>query len=578
MQNFIAECNRLGTSEEVIEKAEKLGYDTGVKAIHPFDNTIELPVYIANFVLMEYGTGAVFGCPAHDQRDLDFARKYKLDVTPVVCPSDQDPDQFSIDDIAYTGDGIHINSAFLDGTSVEEGKSQALSKLEELASGKSTITYRLRDWGVSRQRYWGCPVPIIHCDHCGIVPVPETDLPVTLPEDVSFEITENPLDHHPSWKHVDCPSCGKAAQRETDTFDTFFESSWYFARFCDPKNQDQAFSREDVDYWLPVDQYVGGIEHAVLHLLYSRFFTRALKQCGYLSVSEPFNGLFTQGMVCHETYKDQAGKWLFPTQIEKSDGKVTLIETGEAVTLGRSEKMSKSRKNVVDPTEIIATYGADTARLFMLSDSPPDRDLEWTESGIEGSWRFVNRLWRMMTDPVGGLAAANTALPTSLTQQQETIWRQVNKTIEGISCDLEKFHFNRAVARTRELTNALMDYKDNSDDAKALRLCSFETLIKLIAPMLPHLAEELWAKLGHSSSLADTSWPKTDPNYLNEDVVILPVQVNGKLRGKIEVAKDCAREDVEKAALSLDNVIKLLDGKPARKVIVVPNKIINVVI
>ena len=575
LQAFIAECNRLGTSEEAIEKAEKLGFDTGLKALHPYDDSWELPIYVANFVLMEYGTGAIFACPAHDQRDLDFARKYDLPVKPVVCPKGED--SIEIGNEAFVGDGLIINSDFLDGLGIDEAKSAAIARLKELGHGEGTITYRLRDWGVSRQRYWGCPIPIIHCGSCGDVPVPAADLPVRLPEDVSFDKPGNPLDHHPSWKHVECPSCGGKAERETDTFDTFFESSWYFARFCDASNGNQAFSREDVDYWLPVDQYVGGIEHAVLHLLYSRFFTRALKKCGYLSCDEPFDGLFTQGMVCHETYKDEGGKWLFPNQVQRSGKDASHVDTGAPVRVGQSIKMSKSKKNVVDPEDIVATYGADTARFFMLSDSPPDRDLEWTEAGVEGAWRFINRLWRMVTDSGLPVAGKDAEQPSSLSAEADSVLRAAHKTIDGISSDLEKFHFNRAVARIREFANQIGELKGEGGDCAWVRRFSFEVLTQLIAPMMPHLAEELWQQLGHDNSLINQPWPVADASLIVDEMVTIGVQVNGKMRAKIEMPLDSDNSAVEETALAQDNVQRALDGKAPRKVIVVPNRIVNVV-
>ncbi len=574
---FIAECNRLGTSEAAIETAEKMGFDTGVKVLHPFIEGHTLPVYVANFVLMDYGTGAIFGCPAHDQRDLDFARKYGLPVLPVVAPKGTDTAAFTVGDEAFTDDGLLINSDFLDGLTVPDAKSKIIDRLEDMGIGTRAVNYRLRDWGVSRQRYWGCPIPIIHCGDCGIVPVPEADLPVELPADVDFSGTGNPLARHPSWKHVACPTCGKPAERETDTFDTFFESSWYFARFCNPAS-DAPLDRAAVDYWLPVDQYIGGIEHAVLHLLYSRFFTRALKKCGYLSVEEPFAGLLTQGMVCHQTFKDAAGKWLLPSQVVFDGDAAKHAETGQPVTLGRSEKMSKSKKNVVDPEAIIGAYGADTARLFMLSDSPPDRDLEWTDAGVDGAWRYLNRLWRLVTENPAPLAAADAARPETLGATAEEILKATHKTIDGVSADLEKFHFNKAVARIRELTNAVEGLKDTAPDANWVRRFALETLSLLIAPMTPHLAEALWLELGHEDTLvADTAWPVADPAYLVDDLVTIAVQVNGKLRGTIELPKDCAKDAAEDAALALDKVQSVLEGKPPRKVIVVPNRIVNVV-
>ena len=566
LKTFIAECGRTGTGEAAIETAEKKGYDTGHRVRHPFMADKTLPVYVANFVLMEYGTGTIFGCPAHDQRDLEFARKYGLDVIAVVAPGGSE--DFSVGNEAYIDDGILINSDFLNGLGVEEAKSAVIERLETDGAGKGAINYRLRDWGVSRQRYWGCPIPVIHCPDCGIVPVPVRDLPVELPDDVTLDEPGNPLERHPTWKDVDCPGCGKAARRETDTFDTFFESSWYFARFCSPHAED-AFSRDAVDYWLPVDQYIGGIEHAVLHLLYSRFFTRALKQCGYLGIKEPFEGLLTQGMVCHKTYKDADGNWLLPEEAEIADGPVTV---------GRSEKMSKSRKNVVDPKSIINTYGADTARLFMLSDSPPHRDLDWTDAGIEGAWRYVNRLWRMVNQPEAPLAPADAKRPEGLSDSAGTVEKMVHKTIDAVSNDLDKFHFNKAVARIRELTNELDALGANEKGSDWVRRLGLETAICLIGPMIPHLAEELWHSLGHESLLADTPWPEADRGMLVEENVTVAVQVNGKLRGTLDLPKDSDEQVAKDAALALENVIQAVGGKDIRKVIVVPNRIINVVI
>ncbi|MBU2091909.1 MAG: class I tRNA ligase family protein, partial [Alphaproteobacteria bacterium] len=463
------------------------------------------------------------------------------------------------------------------GLPVEEAKKVMAEKLTALGLGQTNISYRLRDWGVSRQRYWGCPIPFIHCGDCGIVPVPEADLPVELPEDVTFDAPGNPLDRHPSWKHVPCPTCGKPAQRETDTFDTFFESSWYFARFADARGE-TAFDRDKAGYWLSVDQYIGGIEHAVLHLLYSRFFMRALKHCGYTDVEEPFAGLLTQGMVCHETYKDPDGKWLFPSQVTKdSNGNNVMVDTGLPVTIGRSEKMSKSRKNVVDPVNIIGSYGADTARLFMLSDSPPERDLDWTDAGIDGAWRYLNRLYRLIDEPSAPLVAPGTQRPSSLGEKAAAAEKAIHKTIAGVSDDLDRFHFNKAVARIRELSNLLEGLNGTAaDEAWALRQ-GLETLVRLIGPMVPHLAEELWLLLGHTTLLAETPWPEADPALLVDDSVTIAIQVNGKLRGTIDLPRDCPKEEAEQAALALPAVMQQLDGKAPRKVIVVPNRIVNIV-
>ena len=585
LRAFITECGSAGTSEAAIETAEKVGYDTGIQVRHPFDDKRTLPLYVANFVLMEYGTGAIFGCPAHDQRDLEFARKYGLDVIPVVAPQETDAESFVIGDEAFTDDGVLINSAFLDGLGVEEAKSAIIERLDAADAGRPGVNYRLRDWGISRQRYWGCPIPVIHCADCGIVPVPEGDLPVVLPEDADLDASGNPLDNHPTWKDAGCPACGKPARRETDTFDTFFESSWYFARFCSP-HADTAFTREAADYWLPVDQYIGGIEHAVLHLLYSRFFTRALKQCGYLGIKEPFEGLLTQGMVCHETYRDENGKWLYPDEVEitgyKSARALEGAQGGSAVTVGRSEKMSKSRKNVVDPESIIETYGADTARLFMLSDSPPDRDLDWTEAGIEGAWRYVNRLWRMVNQapapPGTFLAAIGVTRPDALGEHSQAVLKIIHRTIVAVSDDLDKFHFNRAVARIRELTNELEDLSPEEEGADWVMRQGLETAVYLIGPMMPHLAEELWHILGHQTLLADTPWPEAEADQLVEKNVTVAVQVNGKLRGTLDLPKDSDDQTAETAALALENVSAAIAGKPIRKVIIVPNRIINVVV
>ncbi len=576
---FIDECRKTGTSEAAIEKAEKRGYDTGLKAGHPLDPTMELPVYIANFVLMEYGAGAIFGCPAHDQRDLDFARKYGLDVKPVVLPPNADPATFAVGDEAYVGPGKIYNSEFLDGLEVEAAKAEVAKRLEAAGDGEATTVYRLRDWGVSRQRYWGCPVPMIHCADCGVVPVPDADLPVLLPEDVEFDQPGNPLDRHPTWKHVDCPCCGKPATRETDTFDTFFESSWYFSRFTAPGLEDKAFDDAAHDYWMPVDQYVGGVEHAVLHLLYSRFFMRALRDLGYVNLKsgEPFAGLFTQGMVCHETYRASDGRWLTPDEVEKSGDAATEIKSGAAVRLGRSEKMSKSKKNVVDPENILQTYGADTARLFMMSDSPPERDLEWTEAGVEGAWRYINRLWRLMDEPPVAFAAPDAAMPGEFGADATALRRAVHKTVAGVTEDLEKFHFNRAVARIRELSNAIGDAKgDGADMAWAYRE-ALEALVRLIGPIAPHIAEEMWSRLGNAELLADAPWPVADAGLVVDDTITIAVQVNGKLRASIEVPRDMPKDALEEAALAEPNVVRNLDGKTPRKVIVVPNRIVNVV-
>ncbi len=567
---FVAECRRVGTAEEAIEKAEKLGYDTALTAAHPFDESWRLPVVVANFVLMGYGTGAIFGCPAHDQRDLEFARKYKLPVLPVVIPEGADPKTFAVGDEAYVGPGRLANSRFLNGKSVNEAKEDVAKRLEAAGRGTRTVNYRLRDWLVSRQRPWGCPIPMIHCAGCGVVPAKASDLPIKLPDDLTFNVKGNPLAAHPTWKHTSCPKCGGEAVRDTDTLDTFVDSSWYFARFCDT-TAEEPVNRAAVDYWLPVDQYIGGIEHAILHLLYARFFVRAMKQAGYVKLDEPFAGLFTQGMVCHETYKDKAGAWLSPEDVEKRDGKAFLKSTGEAVTVGPSEKMSKSKKNVVAPETIIDIFGADTIRWFMLSDTPPERDIEWTDEGADSCWKFVQRIWRLVSEaealPPPG-AAIGTAEGAALELRRAT-----HRAIAAVTEDLAALRFNRAVAQIYAFANAIT----GSDAPGAVRREALETLVLLIGPMMPHLAESCWETLGHRRFVANTPWPKADSALTASDTVTMAVQVNGKLRGTIEVAKDADKAMSEKATFALDTVQRALDGKPPRKVIVVPNRIVNIV-
>ena len=573
---FVAECQHAGTSAAVIEQLEKKGFDTGLKAKHPFLDDVELPVWVANFVLIDYGTGAIFGCPAHDQRDFDFATKYGLAIRTVVSP-DGDA-SFKVGAEPYVGPGRIVNSGFLDGLDVEEAKTKVGARLKADGNGEPTTIWRLRDWLISRQRYWGCPIPIVHCDSCGVVPVKAADLPVRLPDDVSFEKPGNPLDHHPTWKHVGCPKCGKPARRETDTCDTFVDSSWYFARFCSPRAAEPV-AREAGDYWMPVDQYVGGVEHAILHLLYSRFFTRAMKKTGHANLDEPFAGLFTQGMVCHESYKSATGKWLYPEEIErKADGSVIETATGAPVTVGRREVMSKSKKNVVAPARIIDEYGADTARLFMLSDSPPERDLEWSEAGVDGAFRFIQRLWRDVTEPEIPFAAKGAARPDALAPAAEAALRSVHKTIASVTENLDGFRFNVAVAQIRTLANTLGELDPKAEGAGWVRREAYETLVRLVGPMIPHVAEAMWAELGHATMLCNESWPKADPALLVDESVTLAVQVNGKLRGTISVPRDAAEQVAKDAALAVPNVQTAMAGKPARKIVVVPNKIVNIVV
>lgn len=580
IESFVAECQAAGTSEEAVEKAEKKGMALPLKVKHPFIEGKTLPVYIANFILMQYGTGAIFGCPAGDQRDLDFVRKYGLEVIPVVLPPDADPETFEIGDEAYVGPGTLYNSDFLNGMSVEEGIAAAIAKIEAMGQGEATTNYRLRDWGVSRQRYWGCPIPAIHCETCGVVPVPESDLPVTLPkvDAAEFKIPGNPLGRAEGWLAVDCPQCGKAARRETDTFDTFMDSSWYFARFAAARD-DKPVDRDDVDYWLPVDQYIGGIEHAILHLLYARYFTRAMKETGHLSVSEPFDNLFTQGMVVHETYLDPdeskplKDRWLLPEEVVRKDGTIVRASDGAPVIVGPIEKMSKSKKNVVSPEEIADTYGADAARWFMLSDSPPERDVEWTDSGVVGAWKLINRIWDTIAEHKFTLKYVDLAAAPDAQGPDLDLRRATHSAIAGVTDDIEHFRFNKAIARLYEFLNALR--KSTAGDWATAEALS--ALARLIAPFTPHLAEEAWETLGGEGLVCDAPWPAADAALLTKDTVTLGVQINGKRRGELETPGDADKDAVEALAMADPDVRRHLEGKTVRKVIVVPGRIVNIV-
>ncbi|WP_413710576.1 leucine--tRNA ligase [Rhizobium sp. Rhizsp82] len=590
---FCEECRRAGTSLAALETAEKKGIDTGIRVKHPLDPSWELPVYVANFVLMDYGTGAIFGCPSGDQRDLDFARKYDLPVVPVVMPKDGDAASFAVGDTAYDGDGVMINSRFLDGKTTTEAFEIVADKLSSTeiggaAQGERKVNFRLRDWGISRQRYWGCPIPVTHCDDCGVVPVPKKDLPVQLPSDVTFDQPGNPLDRHPTWRHVACPHCGKDARRETDTMDTFVDSSWYFTRFTAPWEK-QPTDPKAANRWLPVDQYIGGIEHAILHLLYSRFFTRAMRETGHVDVKEPFKGLFTQGMVVHETYRRGTGShgdWVAPAdiRIEEVDGKrrAFLLEGGDEVSIGSIEKMSKSKKNVVDPDDIIASYGADTARFFVLSDSPPERDVIWSEAGVEGAHRFTQRLYRLISEASEALAA----VPANPAKDGEAlaISQAAHKTLKAVQNDYDKLWFNKAVARIYELVNALASpltkVAAGEGDAayrSAVREAS-QILVQLVAPMTPHLAEECWAALGNTGLLAQAAWPAYDEALTTENDVVMPVQINGKKRAELTISRDADQNAVTEAVLALEAVTAALNGQAPKKIIVVPQRIVNIVV
>ena len=562
LQAFIEECRKGGTTAADIETAEKRGFNTGLTVEHPLDASWHLPVYVANFVLMDYGTGAVFGCPAHDQRDLDFARKYHLPVTRVVAEGDLTDSSFH-GDVAFTGPGTIVNSHWMNGMTIDQAKADVIARAQAEGWGVGQTQYRLRDWGVSRQRYWGTPIPIIHCQACGAVPVPNDQLPVKLPEDVSFDIPGNPLDRHPTFSQVDCPKCHQPARRETDTLDTFVDSSWYFIRFASQPH-DKPFDRAVAEKWLPVDQYIGGVEHAILHLLYARFWTRALNHIGLIDVKEPFASLFTQGMVTHQTYQDANGTWLSPEQVRREGDVWTIIDSGTPAVAGRIEKMSKSKKNVVDPDDIVDQYGADAVRWFMLSDSPPERDLEWSEAGIEGCWRFVQRLWRL-TSQVSGAEGTD-----------KTLDRKTHQIIAGVGADIEALAFNKAVAKIYDLANAIEKSVPSASRDAAIR-----TIVLLSAPMVPHLAEEAWTHLGaHSGGglIADASWPVVDPALLEEDEVTIAIQVRGKLRDTLTVAKGTPQAEMEALALASQKVQHAIDGADIKKIIVVPDRLVNIVL
>ena len=590
LAEFIAEIKKIGTAQEIIDTAEKQGFDTGIRAVHPFDPSWKLPVYVANFVLMEYGTGAIFGCPAHDQRDLDFVIKYNLGNTPVVCPEGQDPKSFVITNTAFDGDGRMINSRFLDGMTIEQAKDEVAKRLENEMRGNAPVgerqvNFRLRDWGISRQRYWGCPIPVIHCPTCDVVPVPDSDLPVKLPDDATFDKPGNALDHHPTWKHVTCPKCGGKANRETDTMDTFVDSSWYFARFTDPWNETSPTTPAVANRMLPVDQYIGGVEHAILHLLYSRFFTRAMKATGHLALDEPFAGMFTQGMVVHETYQKADGSYVQPAEVRiegaANDRRASLLATGEEVAIGPIEKMSKSKKNTVDPDDIIETYGADVARWFMLSDSPPDRDVIWSDERVQGASRFVQRLWRLANESAAIGKAAPAARPASFGSDALGLRKAAHGALDKVTTGIERLHFNVCLAHIREFANALSEVlqrpgNPTPDVAWAVKEAG-RILVLLFSPMMPHLAEECWQALGESGFVSEASWPQIERDLLVEDSVTLVVQVNGKKRGEVTVATAAQNPEIEAAVLALDAVKLALDGKPVRKVIIVPKRIVNVV-
>ena len=572
LEKKIKELQSQKVSEESISKNEKIGILTKLSIQHPFIRDKKLPVFIANFILMDYGTGAIYGCPAHDQRDMDFAKKYNLEIITVIKPSDKkniDPNE------AYTGDGSLMNSSFLDGLQIDEAKNKIINEIEKIKIGKKTVNYRLRDWGISRQRYWGCPIPILYREDGEVICVPESDLPIELPDDVDLSISGNPLENHPTWKYTTCPSTGMKAVRDTDTLDTFVDSAWYFLRFCSPKSDDKPFENADIDYWMPVDQYVGGIEHAILHLLYSRFFTKALNMKG---IQEPFKSLFTQGMVCHATFKNQNGEWVYPDDVGDQGGRLTQISSGLSVTEGAMESMSKSKKNVIDPETIIQNYGSDAARWFMLSDSPPERDINWSDSGIHGSWKFCQKMWTMISENQD-LMIQNGVDEESISysKRSQQLLQKTYKTLEDVTSSIEKFQMNVGVAKIYELINYLSKFKPTTDDEKSAFKNSLNIMIRIIEPMIPHLAEECWELCGNKSSITQQPWPELKKEYLVQEKCKVVIQVNGKRRAELEINIDASEDDVKDNMKNIKSVKDILKDGEIIKTIFVPNKILNIV-
>ena len=572
-KKFKEACYETGNTDEAIAKTEKLGFQTDYEVEHPFINGKTLPVFFSNFVLMEYGTGAIFGCPAHDQRDLDFANKYNLEVTPVILPIEADEKTYKITDEAYTGDGKIFNSDFLDNLTVEEGKKKIISEIEKKKIGIAKTTFRLRDWGISRQRYWGCPIPIMYREDGEIIPVPEKDLPVKLPDDINFDKPGNPLDHHPNWKKTKCPETGKNATRETDTLDTFVDSSWYFLRFCSSHNAEKGFSEEDAKYWMPVDQYIGGVEHAILHLLYSRFFSRAITKDTSFEIKEPFKGLFTQGMVCHKTFKNSKGDWVFPEDVIEDKGDFFERGTNDKIKVGPSESMSKSKKNVVDPQTVINLYGADAVRWFVLSDSPPERDIQWSDEGISGSYKFIQKIWTISEMILS--IDDNYKLNDNDRKECEKI---INKLIKEITYNIENFHFNVAVAKFYEFSNQISKMLHEKKANKELFQNIFQNFLILIYPFTPHIASECWEKNYANQNIHKSNWPKFDPNLIKEETINIVIQVNGKKRALLETAPDQEEDQIFKQSFEIDNVKKLITDKTIVKKIYVKNKLVNIVI
>ncbi len=574
VKDFIDTQSSSAVNEEAIAKVEKEGIKLDLYVKHPLKNNVFLPVYIANFILMDYGTGAIYGVPAHDQRDFEFAKKYNLEIIQVIENNEKYNEELSE---AYAGDGKLINSEFLNGLSVEEAKKQVIENLEQLKIGKKEINYRLRDWGISRQRYWGCPIPIIYREDGEVIVVPDNELPVILPDDIDFNEPGNPLERHPTWKYTTCSETGLKAIRETDTLDTFVDSSWYFMKYCSEDIQMNEFEDKDLDYWMSVDQYVGGVEHAILHLLYSRFFSKALSDSGIGNISEPFTGLFTQGMVCHETYKTEKGQWVFPEDVIEKNNLFYHSDTNEKLIKGPSESMSKSKKNVVDPEAIINMYGADTARWFMLSDSPPGRDINWSESGIKGAWKFINKVWSLINNNKS-IFEKKLEANDEETKKIIDLKKITHKSLRDVTVSIDFFQMNVAVAKIYELTNFISSFNPENDNEKFALRDSLKILIRIFEPMIPHLAEECWSIIGEKELLSGQNWPIYEEKYIQDDVVQVVIQINGKKRAVIEVEKDSDQDLVIDKIKNIENIQIPSDLSTAKKIIFVKNKILNIVV
>jgi leucyl-tRNA synthetase len=579
LSDFRTKYENENVSEEAVAKNDKEGIKLNYYVKHPLIDDKYLPLYVANFILMDYGSGAIYGCPAHDQRDLDFALKYKLEVLPVILPSYEDEKKFKIYEKAYTGDGQLINSDFLNGQKIIEAQKNIIKELEQKKIGKRKINFRLRDWGISRQRYWGCPIPIIYREDGEVICLSGDQLPVELPKDIDLNQKGNPLDNHPTWKFTKCPETGMNAIRETDTLDTFVDSAWYFLRFCSANNSHEAFSNEDIDYWMPVDQYIGGVEHAILHLLYSRFFTRALNKTQNIKFNEPFHGLFTQGMVCHETFKLENGEWIFPSDVYEKSGKYFHKKNDQEVIKGPIESMSKSKKNVIDPESIINEYGADTARLFMLSDSPPERDINWSLAGINGAWKFTQKFWRTVSDCRDVFSFDLKNRPKEINGQALVFRKKVHKLLKSITDNIESFNINVAVAKIHELTSEISNFRPGDDSDRWCLKEGLNILIKVAEPIMPHLAEECWHQIGNSKSIIEEDWPLIQHDLLSDDECTVIIQINGKKRADIKIKFGSAENVVYEKAISLINVKNYIKNENMiKKKIFIPNKILNIVI